>query len=49
MAEVGKEAPDRRNGEDRRSDDRRKDGDVRHIPPEGDRRKENRRKDQRRD
>ena len=43
MAEVGKESHDRRTGEDRRSDDGRKGGDAGRIPPEGDRRKGDRR------
>lgn len=49
MAKVGNEAPDRRTGEDRRSDDRRKSGDASQIPPTGDRRIGDRRKIDRRD
>ena len=49
MAKPGKEAHDRRTGEDRRTDDRRTGGDASHIPPEGDRRKADRRHGDRRD
>lgn len=48
MAEVSKDALDRRAGKDRRSDDRRKGGDASQIPPEGDRRKGDRRQKERR-
>ena len=48
MTDVGKEEQDRRPGEDRRSDDRRKGGDASRVPPEGDRRKGERRQGDRR-
>ena len=43
MAEGGKDATDRRTGDDRRTVDRRKRDDQSQIPPEGDRRKDKRR------
>lgn len=49
MAEVGKDAHDRRAGGDRRNDDRRKVEDPNQIPLEGDRRKGERRRGDRRD
>jgi hypothetical protein len=48
MAEVSKDALDRRAGGDRRSDARRRGDEASQMPPEGDRRKGDRRQKDRR-